>query len=80
MDDKDFLYSTSGLALAAAISLFHSLKSIDKDNPKKVLFIFQKDSNLDKLIEKYYAGELGIEAQSYFNSLRILKNRIYSDE
>ena len=63
MDNKDFLYSTSDLALAAVISIFHPLKSIDKDNPKKVLFIFQKDNNLDKLIEKYYAREQGRPAE-----------------
>lgn len=78
--DKKLEFSTSDLALAAALSLFHPIKSIDKKNPKRVLFIFDRDDDLDELLEMYYAGQFALEVKVYYNSIRILKNRIYGNE
>lgn len=76
--EKKDLYSTSDLALAAAISIYYPVIKIDKKNPKKVFFIFQKDKNLEDLIEKYWRGDLRLEPKQYFNCLKNLKNRLYS--
>ena len=72
------LYSTSDLALAAAISLYYPVITINKSNPKKVIFIFRKDRNLDLLVERYWKGDLKIEVKQYFSNLKLLKNRIYN--
>jgi len=72
------LYSTSDLALSAALSLYYPIKSIDKSNPKRVFFIFNKDKNFDLFVERFYRGELKEDLQQYFQHLKILKNRIYS--
>lgn len=71
-------YKTSDLALATAISLFHPLQSIDRQNPTKSLFIFRKNKSLDKVINNYWEGKLKVEPKSYFNQLKTLKSRIYS--
>jgi hypothetical protein len=76
-EDKN-LYSTSDLALAAAINLYYPIKAINKDNPKKVYFIFEKSKNLNLVIEKFWGRELKVDALLYFNSLKTLKNRIYN--
>ena len=75
---NDNLYSTSDLALAATIFLFYPIRSINKENPSKVYFIFEKDKNFDLIIERYWHSDLKVDPQKYFNSIKALKNRIYN--
>jgi len=79
LKEKDF-YRTSDLALAATISLFYPIEAIDKQNPRKAYFIFKREEGLDKLIEKYWRGELRVEPKMFFNQLRVLKARLYGSE
>lgn len=74
--NKD-LFSTPDLGLAAAVSLFYPIKSIDRANPKKIYFLFQKSDVLDSIIERYWQGRLKHDIKSYFNNLKMLKNLIY---
>ena len=73
------IFSTSDLALAAAIASKYPIQSMDKSNPKKVVFIFCKDRDFDIYVERFYKGELPVDAQKYFQNLKSLKNRIYND-
>jgi hypothetical protein len=78
MNSKTNIYSTSDLTLAAVISLYYPIFSIDKSNPNKVVFIFKKEKNLDLIIEKYWKEELRIEPIKYSGVLKKIKNRIYN--
>lgn len=73
-------YETSDLALASFISLHFPLDSVDKTIPTKAQFIFKRSEELDKLIESYWKRELRVEPQMYFQSLKVLKNRLYASE
>lgn len=76
----DDYYSTSDLALASAIALYYPLEVVDKtQNPYKAQFIFKRDENLNKLIESYWRCEMRIEPQAYFNQLKSIKARLYSE-
>lgn len=70
-------YSTSDLALAAALSLFCPVDSIDRQNPHKAFFLFKKDKTLEELIEAYWKGEIKVNPSTYFNQLKIIKARLY---
>ena len=74
-------YSTSDLALATAISLWFPIEAIDKTtDPHKAIFLFKRNENLDRLIEAYWRRELKVEPQAYFNQLKLIKSRLYSEE
>ncbi len=75
--DGENLYSTSDLALAAAISILHPVEAIDKANPRKALFIFKSTSKLLQTVEMYWRGELKVDPKEYFNALKNLKGRLY---
>lgn len=76
----DDYFSTSDLALAGAIALYFPLEAIDKtQNQYKAQFLFKRDRSLDKLVEAYWRGELKVEPQTYFNQLKNIKARLYSD-
>lgn len=76
---EENLYHTSDLALATVLSLSYPIESVDKSNPRKAQFSFQRDKNLDELIEGYWRGEVKVEPQLFFQQLRVMKARIYND-
>lgn len=77
---KTDYYSTSDLGLATVISLSHPLQQIDRQNANKSLFIFKRSNDLEKLVKDYWEGMLEIEPKVYFNQLKTLKTRLYSEE
>ena len=79
--NENQLWKTADLALATAISLFYPIEVIEKTpSSNKGFFLFKRSEELDALIENYWRGELKIEPQAYFNQLKIIKVRLYSQE
>jgi len=76
---KDY-FSTSDLALATAISLWYPIDAIDRQNPHKASFLFKRNEKFDELLEAYWKRELKIEPQEYFNQLKAIKARLYSEK
>jgi len=76
---SDF-YSTSDLSLAVTISLWFPIETIDRTNPRKAIFLFKRDEQLDELLESYWRRELKVEPQAYFNQLKAVKARLYSEK
>ncbi len=76
--DKYQYYTTTSLSLAALLSLSFPVDSINKANPSKAEFIFKRTQQLDDLIELFWRQEVKVEPQMYFQSLKILKTRLYS--
>jgi hypothetical protein len=79
LSTKNNLYKTSDLALATALSLFCPIKTLEKINAHKVYFIFKKDKGFEKLLDQYWRQELKVQPQAYFNQLKIIKARLYSE-
>ncbi len=73
----DEYFSSSDLALVTTLSLFYPIDSLDRSSPPKVQFYFKRDSDLDKIIESYWKGEIKINPQTFFNQLKIIKTRLY---
>ena len=76
---KDY-YSTSDLALATTLSLFYSLETIDRTNPRKAQFLFKRDENLNQLIENFWRGQLKVNPIVYFNQKKMIKARLYGEK
>lgn len=67
-----------GLA-SALVTLEYELAAIDKSNRSKAQFIFRRRTGIDRDIEKYWSGDLHLSARHLFDSMKMLKNRLYSD-
>ena len=76
---KDF-YQSSDLALVCTISLWYPIETIDRTNPRKATFLFRRDEKLDELLETYWKRQLKVEPQTYFNQLKAIKARLYSEK
>jgi len=77
--DVDF-YLTSDLSLAATLSLFFPLVEIDKSNGRKAVFLFRKSAELEELVESYFQNAIKVVPRAYYNQLRDIKARLYSNE
>lgn len=67
-----------GLATALVTAGFE-LISLDKTNPRKVQFIFRREIGIKKVVDDYWADHLEIKARAFFDNIKMLKNRIYSE-
>ncbi len=80
-ENRTELFITQDLNLATClISLDYELRSIDKTNPQKNQFLFQRYPGLEIAIEHYWNDNLKINARTLFDNQRLLKNRIYAAE
>lgn len=73
-------YLTNDLGLAAAlVSCGHILEELDRSDRKKVQFIFCQSKELNSDANDYWSDRLSVSGRAFFNNLKMLKNRIYSE-
>lgn len=73
-------YKTSDLGLVTTLSLHFPVITIDRNNPNKVLFVFDQTSELNDFVNKYWRSEIVVEPQTFTNQIKNIKTRIYSGE
>jgi len=71
------LITTTDLALSAFLALSYPLFSLNKQSNNKFEFIFEKTIDIEDSIEAFYQNEAKVSPLAYFNSLKVLKSRIY---
>lgn len=80
MDEIAFEYRTHDLGNASALLCSgFELLSLDKENPRKALFVFKKENDIEEIANLYFSDRLDVRARSFFDSLKALKNKLYSD-
>lgn len=73
-------YKTFDLALAAALfTVGFPIKSLEKVHHGKAAFIFKRDDNLAHTVNIYWADKLQVNPRAYFDALKHIKTRIYSE-
>ena len=71
----------SDLCVASVLmTLGYKLLKTDKANPKKVVFVFESDEDIQKVINDYWNDEIKLPAQTLLNNQKLLKNRIWSTD
>lgn len=80
LDDHEHFFYTFDLGLSAAlISVGYSLISLDRENLRKVQFVFRRGDGMDDVVDAYWADRLEVKARAYFDTIKMLKNRLYSE-
>jgi len=77
-DTENYFYSTDLGITATLISIGYELVSLDTENSQKVVFIIKKQPNIDERINEYFSNQLMVPARSFFENVKMLKNRIYN--
>lgn len=80
LEDNTHFFYTFDLGLSAAlISVGFSLVSLDRANLRKTHFVFRRGDGIDEAIDAYWADRLEVKSRAYFDALKMLKNRLYSE-
>lgn len=80
LDDPTVVWTTYDLGCSAAlVCAGFELLTLDKDNPRKALFVFRKADGINEVVDLYWSDRLKIKARAYFDTVKMLKNRLYSE-
>lgn len=76
---NDYFY-TSDLALVSAlVSWNFPILSIDKTDPKKALFAFNKTPEIEDHVQSYWNDTKLVSPKRYFSVIKEVKTRIYQE-
>lgn len=80
LDNQKENFSIADLGCTAAlIGVGFELVSLDKQNPRKVLFVFKRKIGIDEVVNNYFLNRLKVDARNFFDTIKMLKNLIYSN-
>ena len=80
IEESGQLYAHSDLGASAALLVSgFELASLERDGSRRVKFIFKGRDGIAEAMDAYWNNALPVDAQSYFNALKRLKNQIYSN-
>lgn len=79
-DDTSAVYKTYDLGVSAALLCEDfELFSVERENPRKAQFVFKREDEIEEIADSYFSNRLEVRARSYFDQLKALKNKLYSD-
>ena len=80
LDDPAFVWTTYDLGVSAALLCADfELITVQKSDPRKALFVFKKKAGIEETANKYFSNQLKVKARSFFDHLKALKNKLYSE-
>ena len=79
-DTQNYFYSHDIGLVAYLLCQSFELVGLDKAVRNKVLFILKRGNGVDTEVKKYWDFKSSVDAQSYFNQIKRLKNQIFSSE
>ncbi len=77
-DTLNYFYSHDLGCCAALVASGFNIVSMDKHVNGRVQFVIKRNSGIDGALEAYWNGSLMVDARTYFDSLKMLKTRLYS--
>ena len=80
LNDSSLVWSTYDLGVSTALLCAgFELLAVQKGDPRKALFVFKKESGIEETANKYFSDRLNVKARSFFDHLKALKNKLYSE-
>ena len=78
-NDPAVVFTTYDIGVSTALLCADfELLSVEKNNPKKALFVFRRKVGIEEIANKYFSDRLEVKARSFFDHLKALKNKLYS--
>ncbi len=73
------LYRVSDFPLIAAITVWLPIFAVDRTDPRRTYFLFERSNELDVIVANYNRRELRVEPQTYYHAIKNVKARLYED-
>lgn len=78
--DEDSIFKTHELALVAALVAWNfPVMGLKKGEDRKVTFSFPNSPQLQEAIQAFWSNTRAVFPIQYFDALRMIKSRIYSE-
>lgn len=77
-ESNELWYSFDLGLVAYLLCLDFELLELDRSMGKKARFILRRRKEIDNEVKKYWDCRTSIDAQTYFNQLRSIKNQLYN--
>ena len=78
--DPSEVFTTYDLGCASLLlCLGFKLESLDRNDPRKALFVFKREPQIEEYANKYFTDQIKVRARSMFDSIKALKNKLYSE-
>ena len=74
-----FAVSDLGCAAALATADFELL-ALDRENPRKIKFVFRREAGIEKVADDFWSDRLEQKSRSFWDNIKNFKNRLYSNE
>lgn len=81
-EDRSSVFTTYDLGVSAALlTAGYKLHRLDRTHSRdrRVLFVFEHKQGIDDAANRFFSDQLRVKARSYFDNLKALKNKLYSD-
>lgn len=79
--EGDGVYASYDLGCAAAlVTAGFELLTLDRANVRKVRFIFRREAGIEKIADDFWSDRLEQKSRLFWDNIKNLKNRLYSDE
>ncbi len=76
---EDYFY-TFDLGLACAlVTLEYRLHAMHRGSASRAEFVFKRSKSIDADVKRYWDKKLIADLRTYFDNLKMLKSRLYSD-
>lgn len=73
-------YPVSDLGCAAALATASFvLLALDRENPRKIKFVFRREAGIEKVADDFWSDRLEQKSRSFWDNIKNLKNRLYSE-
>ncbi len=80
MKTESEFFTSWDLNLAAVlVASGIQLDLLEKQSNGKALFYFRRSSELDEVVQAFWAQQMKLNPHSLFTALKFLKNRMYSN-
>jgi hypothetical protein len=63
---------------AALVSCGFEITGMDRSDPKRVNFQFERTDQIEQAALEYYNSRLRVTARQYFDNMKMLKSQIYT--
>jgi len=74
------LFTTYDIGVSTALLCADfELLSLERTNPRKALFVFRREDGIEEVANRYFSDRLEVKARSFFDHLKALKNKLYSE-
>jgi hypothetical protein len=77
--EDEVVVTDLGIA-AALVTANFELVALDRENPRKVKFIFRRETGIEKVVGDFWSDNLEQKSRSFWDNIKNLKNRLYSNE